>query len=199
MQSRNPNNYQGIDVSSNNSIDFVAARAAGYKIAYIKASEGISYINPKMVSQYQAAKAAGLLVGFYHYFTPLANPENQALYFEQCIGGLGMDCIPALDVEDSGGLDPLTLSAAVHACANEMGFLTGQTVMLYTYTDFVPNLQGSLAGAYPLWIADYNGQGTPAKNSIWATWAGFQYSDKGNIKGALVDLNEFTTSILIGG
>jgi hypothetical protein len=53
-------------------------------------------------------------------------------------------------------------------------------------------------GQYPLWIADYNGKDTPGDNLIWKTWAGFQYSEVGNIGGiSPLDLDEFTSTVFI--
>ena len=42
---------------------------AGIQIVYIKASEGTTFKDPYLESNYKNAKANGLKVGFYHYLT----------------------------------------------------------------------------------------------------------------------------------
>jgi lysozyme len=109
------------------------------------------------------------------------------------------DCLPALDVEINGGLQPAALSAAVHSCLNEIEYLLGQTPIIYTYTAFIQQLKATFVAQYPVWIADYNGQAAPGANPIWDIWIGYQYSDAGNIGGIVVDLDEFTNSVYVGG
>ncbi|MGL4911520.1 MAG: LysM peptidoglycan-binding domain-containing protein, partial [Romboutsia sp.] len=50
----------------------------------------------------------------------------------------------------------------------------------------------------PLWIAQY-GASAPGINGVWDSWVGFQYSEKGSVRGIAVecDLDEFTNSILL--
>ena len=47
---------------------------------FIKASEGTGYRNPSRFGQASRARAAGLVVGWYHYMRP-GNPLGQAAYF----------------------------------------------------------------------------------------------------------------------
>ena len=198
MQARSPANSQGIDISSYQAgLDFAAVRESGVSVVYIKATQGLSYVNPDLESQYAGAKINGLKVGFYHYFSPGLDPEAQALWFISTLQGYAYDCILALDVEEMGSLNQEDLSKAVHSCLNEIAYLSGHDAMLYTYTSFVQNLKSIFVGTYPLWIADYNGQEAPGDNSIWNSWVGFQYSDTGNIGGIGIDLDEFTSTIFI--
>jgi lysozyme len=201
MQTRNPTNSRAIDISSAQGagFDFQKAVSAGIKICYIKASEGLSYANPYLKVQYQGAKAAGLSVGFYHYFQPAEDPTAQASWFLTCIEGHPFDCLPVLDVEINGGLKTGPLSEGAASCLNEIQYLLGQIPVIYTYTAFIQQLQASFLAQYPLWIADYNGRPAPGYNHIWGIWIGDQYSDSGSIGGATVDLDEFTTSIYVGG
>jgi GH25 family lysozyme M1 (1,4-beta-N-acetylmuramidase) len=60
---------KGIDISAYQpNVDFEKVKAAGIEVVYIKATEGTSYINPYLKKHAAAAKAAGLKVGFYHFF-----------------------------------------------------------------------------------------------------------------------------------
>jgi len=65
----------GIDVSSHNhsgnrSIDWAAEAAAGLSFAFVKATEGTTYVNPYFHSDYHAAKDAGIIVGAYVFARP---------------------------------------------------------------------------------------------------------------------------------
>lgn len=203
MQNRSSSNCQGIDVSVyQDGLDFAAVKDAGIQIVYIKATEGKSYVNPILQDQYFRAINNGLKVGFYHYFKPGVDPIAQAQFFCNVIASLEeYACLPALDVEEDGGLLPVTLSALVHACLNEIAYITGHRAMIYCNTNYARNvLQADKVSMYPAWIADYNqGQQKPGDNPIWDTWTGFQYSSSGNIGGITVDLDEFTKNVFIDG
>jgi len=96
--------YQGVDdhgidvFSGTNVINWNLVDKSGVQMVYIKATEGISYTNPLMVSQYQGAKAAGILVGFYH-FAATNSPISEYKYFIDTISKFKQDLKPCLDYE----------------------------------------------------------------------------------------------------
>ncbi|MFK0296676.1 GH25 family lysozyme, partial [Streptomyces sp. NPDC090442] len=55
---------RGVDVSSYQS---AAYSTTGLDFAFIKATEGTSYINPRQSAQAAQARRNGLVVGFYHF------------------------------------------------------------------------------------------------------------------------------------
>lgn len=60
---------QGLDISSWQwGLDFVAAYDEGVRFVIIKASGGVTYRNEYLARQVALARAAGMLVGYYHYF-----------------------------------------------------------------------------------------------------------------------------------
>ena len=66
---------KGIDVSSHQhdggaAIGWAQVAAAGYKFAFIKATEGSYYVNPYYAADAAAARQAGLLVAAYHFAIP---------------------------------------------------------------------------------------------------------------------------------
>jgi Lyzozyme M1 (1,4-beta-N-acetylmuramidase) len=201
MQARDSSNYAGIDISAYQAgLNFATVKAAGIQIVYIKATEGTGYTNPYLQYQYNQAKANGLKVGFYHFYSPSKDAEQQAIYFNNAISVYEYDCFPVLDVEsyDDSGKD--TFSAKIHACLNEIAYLTQHKPVIYTYTSFINSyLTASYVNMYPLWVADYNSSGAPGNNSIWNSWVGYQYSSSGNIGGVTIDMDAFTVDILIEG
>jgi lysozyme len=47
-------------------VDFFRVKAAGYDMAIVKATEGVSYTDPSFTTNVDGARAARMLVGAYH-------------------------------------------------------------------------------------------------------------------------------------
>ncbi|GAB6170200.1 hypothetical protein JCM1393_26600 [Clostridium carnis] len=201
MQSINANDIKGIDVSEwQGDIDYSKVRGSGKKIVYIKATQGVNFVDPKLDSNYENAKAYGLLVGFYHFFIPSTenNALDQANNFVNSISNKISDCKLALDLEVTGGLNPYSVSYLASIFLDEVKRLTNLDVVLYTYTNFAINNITSILSKYPLWIAEYE-VSTPNANPIWNSWIAFQYSNSGYVPGVNgnCDLDVFTKEILL--
>jgi GH25 family lysozyme M1 (1,4-beta-N-acetylmuramidase) len=191
---------KGIDISAyQDGVDFAKVKASGIDVVYIKATEGTSYINPLLTTQYQGAKAAGLKVGFYHFFRAKdeVNARQQAQHFVGTICGMAFDCRLVLDLETNEGVAKPALSTVAKAFLEEVKALTGATPVVYTYVSFISEALDSTLGIYPLWIA-YYGSDPPGSNPIWESWIGWQYSSTGKVSGINgdVDLDTFTSDIL---
>jgi len=171
VNSEKSNICTGIDVSKyQQGLDFSSIMAAGITLVCIQVTEGTSYINPYWMQHYQEAKAQGLNIGFYHFFTPGVDAVAQAQYFFQAISVMPYDCLPMLNVEKDAGYESEELSGGVHAFLNEIAFLAGHMAMMYTGTSFATNnLKASYVNMYPLWEADYNSWGYPGANCSWDT------------------------------
>lgn len=167
-------------------------------MVYIKATEGTGYVNSLLKTQYQEARAAGLLVGFYHFFRAKneSNARQQAQYFVNTVKGMEYGCCPALDIETAEDLDKATLSCLAKTFLEQVKTLTGIAPVIYTYTSFISESLDSTLAAYPLWIADYR-KGAPGTNPVWKSWVGWQYSDKGSVSGISgnVDLDIFNEEV----
>ena len=69
----------GIDVSTHQgAIDWAAVAGDGIDAAYVKASEGATFEDDRFAENWAGAKAAGLEVGAYHFFTLCKEGEEQA-------------------------------------------------------------------------------------------------------------------------
>ena len=78
---------KGIDISSyQENVDFKKVKNNGIEIVYIKATEGLTYDNPLLKSQYNGAKSAGLKIGFYHLLRA-NDPTLEAKHFLSVING----------------------------------------------------------------------------------------------------------------
>lgn len=212
MQSRSKGNAQGIDVSHHQGvINWGKVAAAGISFVFIKSTQ--NSMDSQFLANVKGAKAAGLLIGAYHYLddkvTTVDMARAAAQTFHKAIvaaGGVDAFDLPfVLDYESNkNNLSPQTITAIAKAFLEEIQRYTGRMPMLYTYPAFV----GKFAGLtqYPLWIARYADQ-APADASGWRRWEFWQYSD-GSVGGVLpvggrsapgiagpVDLNEFDGTV----
>lgn len=192
---------EGIDVSQwQGNIDFEQAAAAGIRVVYIRSSMGSSYVDPYFEQNYQRAKAAGMQVGFYHYVTARTDSQAryQAQFFVNTVRGKDFECRLAMDFEDL-----INLSAEE---ANQIGLsfiqaveeFSGKGAVVYSDTSNAGSVFGGGLTAYPLWAAEY-GVSEPSSSVNWSAWAGWQYSDQGQIPGisGFVDRDIFTDAMFL--
>ena len=195
---------RGPDVSSwqhpgGVSIDWFAVRGAGQTFAMVKATEGLSYVNPYFVQDSLQMRIAGLARGAYHYADPSLPPEPQAAFYATVVLGINGpgDMPPVLDLEDSKGLPPHQLIDWTHRYLNTVRALTGRQPIIYTYPNFWRTAMADTREftQYPLWIADYNGRDAPGPlPGGWAHWSFWQYTSSGRLPGITgnVDLNVYS-------
>lgn len=184
---------KGIDISSyQKNVDFVKVKNSSIEIVYIKATEGITYTNPLLESQYAGAKAAELKIGFYHFLRS-NDPILEAKHFLNVIEGLLSDCRHAIDVEVILGQTVTKISSNVRLFANYL-ISNNKEVCIYTGDYFYANNLNNSVKDIPLWVAHYGVAKPDAANYI-----GFQYSSSGVVNGinGTVDLNEFSSGIFI--
>ncbi|MEE4578835.1 GH25 family lysozyme [Paenibacillus polymyxa] len=215
MQARKKGNAQGIDVSHHQGdINFKKVAADGISFVFIKASQGKSFRSKTFLKFVKDAKAAGLMIGAYHYVDDSATtPEmarQEAVNFVSAIkdaGGVStFDLPPVMDYESNKfNLSKTAIIAVAKAFLQEVERLTGVRPIVYTYPSFIGNFSG-LSG-YPLWIARYHATKAPSDASGWSRWDFWQYSD-GQYGGTLpngkmrvngvagpVDLNEYNGTV----
>ena len=94
---------QGIDVSNwQGDIDWNKVRAAGTQFAFIKATEGGDYVDPKFAQNWQAAKSVGIPRGAYHCVYWCRAAHEQALWFILNVPNDPDALPPVLDLEWNG-------------------------------------------------------------------------------------------------
>ncbi|HEX4962081.1 MAG TPA: GH25 family lysozyme [Thermoanaerobaculia bacterium] len=194
--SSNASEAQGIDVSHDQgSVDWAAVFQAGYVFAFIKATDGETYVDPDFAQNWSGAAAAGLLRGAYHFFRAEDSPQAQVNLFWQTVGGNG-ELPLVVDVEESMGVANATLISNLTQFLAELQQLSGRIPMIYTDPSFWNGLGTSAFGAYPLWVAEY-GATQPAVPSGWTNWAFWQHSESGSVSGitGAVDLDVFNGSL----
>lgn len=145
---------------------------AGLDFVFIKATEGTSYVSPRMASQAAHARSAGLVVGFYH-FLHAGSIAAQAAYFVDKAASLEGDPL-FVDWETAPG-GGYASCAEKDAFIKEVQRLRGSShrVGLYCNLDFWKNRDNTSFAGDALWIADYV---TAAKPRIQSAWRFHQYT-----------------------
>jgi GH25 family lysozyme M1 (1,4-beta-N-acetylmuramidase) len=201
----------GIDVADYQhphgaAINWQLVAAAGYKFAFIKATEGDYYVNPYYAGDLAQAKAAGLYAAGYHFAVPnVSGGASQADYAVRN-GDYAADghTLPlALDIEynpyggECYGLSAVGMISWLSAFTAEVRLLTGQLPVIYTTADWWRTCTGGSTafGAAPLWVAGY-GTGGPPMPAGWANWTFWQFTSHGSVPGITggVDVSYFLST-----
>ena len=193
--------YQGIDVSGyQGNINFGQVKEAGLDIVYMKSSEGSKYIDSHFERNYEQARANGLKIGFYHYMTARTEEQarGQAQFFVSVISGKVVDCRLAMDFENFGSLTREEINRIGLVFLQTVEQLSGKETILYSNAYTANTIWRGELTTYPLWIAQY-GVNQPQNNGTWDSWAGWQYTDMGEVNGisTYVDRNRFTQEVLL--
>lgn len=196
--------FSGIDVSVyQGDIDFEQVKNSGIEVVYIRAGYGFSVTDPKFEENYTNATKAGLKCGAY-YFVTARNTEQaylQATRFAELISGKTFVARPAMDFEEFGSLGKNGINIVGLAFMQKLRELTGIVPMLYTDAYNASETWDWNFAQFPLWVADYDAEEPYVTSNIWQSYAGFQYSDRGEIPGIYgnVDLDRFTSSVFLNG
>jgi lysozyme len=182
----------GIDVSHwQGAVDWRRVADDGIVFAFIKATEGGDYTDPRFAANWAGAARAGVARGAYHFYRPQTDAAAQAQHFLRTVQLGAGDLPPVLDVEVTDGRSAAEIAAGVRTWLETVERATGRRPILYTRAGFWNQVGGGL-GAYPLWVAHY-GVAEPAIPGDWDRWTFWQHSDAGRVDGVSgdVDLNWF--------
>ncbi len=178
--------------------------SSGYKFAFIKSTQGDDrapqIVNPCFRNDMNAGKAAGVLVGAYHFACTINNATREANFFVQNSSGyFGPGYLrPVLDLETQTSC---TLACNTSSCWNSYSSWvdewmsaveksTGVKPILYVTCEYARNLNSVTLQKYPLWIAN-TGVSSPCSGQF--AWNFWQYSWTGSVSGISgnVDLDYF--------
>lgn len=97
----------GMDVSHWTPVhDWTAARRDGIRFCWAKATQGSSWVDESWQRHRAGARAAGVVIGGYHYATPpTSSASAQARHLLDVAGCVAGDLTPAIDLEDPEGED----------------------------------------------------------------------------------------------
>ena len=165
------NNLFGIDVSSfQGSPDWSTVHSQGCNYAWAKATEGNYYEDPDFKSDMVNGKAAGVLMGAYHFARPdIDCVSTDANYFWNFAGGYikadGESLDPMVDFEVFNGSDcQPDYTAWFNTWASDVKAKTSSFMRPVIYCSACSGacdlIQYNLSGGIALsgWIADYDGE-----------------------------------------
>lgn len=187
----------GIDVSHyQGDINWSTVERSGINFAYVKATGGETYKDPKFDKNWYLIRTTKVHRGAYHFFFAHDNPKTQAEHFLKTIGELReYDLPPMLDIEVSDHKSYKIVEERALIWLQEVEKATKRIPIIYTNSSFGSEvLTQEKFSRYPLWIAEYGKEikeiPSPWKHSGWTIW---QHSMKGEINGinGHVDLNRF--------
>ena len=133
---------RGVDVSHHQGeVDWQRVRRDRIGFAYLKATEGSGFVDPRFQGGARAARAAGLRVGGYHYFSLCSPGAPQAEHFVGVLDSAPAASMPpAVDLELLGNCsDPPprpVLLEQVRAFIDVVERQTCQEVVVYAYPEF---------------------------------------------------------------
>jgi lysozyme len=199
----------GIDVSHHQGqVNWYLVAEGGISFAFAKATEGVTFVDPRFSANWIGIKDAGMIRGAYHFFRPAKPVDAQVDNFARTVGEIkDGDLPPVLDLEEAPTPNgdewddipgdqrvPLVLSWLEGVEAK-----LGRKPIIYTRRSFVaaelPN--AAPLGQYLLWVAHYTAKPAPALPSPWSKWTFWQYSAAGTVDGieGPADLDRFNGSL----
>ncbi len=201
---------QGIDVSHwQGAINWNAVRSSGTQFAWIKATEGTGYTDPRFDSNYVNAYHAGVIRGAYHFARPdVSGGATQAHFFASNGGAWSADNLTlpgVLDIEHNPygsmcyGKSTTQMRNWIADFYNTYKARTSRDVVIYTTASWWNRCTGSWGGMYyksPLWAAHWTSNHSPTIPNGFPTWTVWQYTSTGSVSGVPgnVDRNKFNGS-----
>ena len=158
--------------------------------SFIKATEGIGFVDGMFRRNWKKSREAGMVRGAYHYFIPYKSGKAQAENFISTVELEPGDMPPVLDVETIKGSNPTELKQNVKDWLQAIESIYKVKPIIYSNADFYSRYLGDDFNAYPLWAAHYLQKSKPRVSRPWSVW---QHSQSGRVNGisTSVDFNAF--------
>ncbi len=185
-----------IDISKfQNKISWPLVKVDGI---YIKATEGVGYVDEMFKSHVIGANSINVKIGFYHFATlnskdVLADSAAEATAFYNAIKGIGVGLPYVLDIEKNPiGLSKQEVVTWIHNFFLTLHLRGINDVCLYSYTSFLnENLTPDHGmGDIKLWIAQYSKQSAPTLPMGWKTAWLWQFASNGVVPGIVGNVDE---------
>lgn len=148
-----PLKVSGVDTSHHQTGEpnLSAAVKAGVEFWYHKCTEGTSFVDSLYDLRRARASPTPIVFGGYHFARPsVGDARAEAAHFVKHLTIMPGDLLPALDIEEDGGLTDAQLDAWAKNFCDEVLKLTGYNCVVYT-----PYSLPSVAHL-PLWVARYS-------------------------------------------
>lgn len=194
---------KGVDVSAyQGDIDWNTLSKQGIEFAFIKATEGSSFIDEKFNINYQNASKTNLKIGAYHFFSYDSEGSTQADNFIRTVPKEDNMLPPVIDVEFYG--DKYKDIPNVEETQKQLNILLQKLEDYYekkpiiyaTYKAYNLYIAHSFKDNY-IWIRDVYFRPKLKDNREWTFW---QYTDRARLDGyngkeKRIDVNVFNGNI----
>lgn len=159
---------------------------------FMKATEGITFSDPRFEDNWKNAKAIGIKRGAYHFFRPGVNATLQAQNFLSALGKDIGELPPVLDVEVHDRKTDEHIRSSVLNWLETVEKGSGAKPIIYTNMDYYHRIFALGFEEYPLWVARYRRrhlavQSEDRRVHFW------QFTDRALVNGieGKVDMNVF--------
>lgn len=175
----------GVDVSHHQGkIDWKVLSSQGIDFAYIKATEGATFVDPEFEENFKNARATSLRVGAYHFFSFDSTGEEQAKHFRRTVEPYEGMLPPAVDVEYYGDyasgkpVDEAKVKAELRKLIDLLTEEYGMRPVVYAADDsYDAFVRGELDDCDTWYRSVYSGVGDGVD---WTFW---QYSNRHVLDG----------------
>lgn len=181
---------RGVDLSSyQGEVAMETLASQNVEFAYIKATEGDTYVDSRFAENWAAAAEAGLLAGAYHYFSYTTSGSAQATHYIETVGSLDGRLIPVVDMEltkeeKANPPDKAAVVTALRAYVAVIEEEYGVRPMIYATRDYYKQYLADDFADYPRWVRSVL---WPVYFEAGGDWVLWQYDDHGEIEGYVGD------------
>ncbi|MBC8753357.1 hypothetical protein H2O64_01660 [Kordia sp. YSTF-M3] len=199
-----PSFVYGIDISmfQGNEMNTLSKQKDSLDFIICKATEGVTYTDPKFSYNWKTIKEKSFVRGAYHFYRSEDDPISQAANFLNAIATIDpTDLPPIIDFEEAGidaSQSVPDVQSNLKIFINEIEKKLKRTPIIYTDIP-VGNkyLNDASFAKYPLWIANYDGKETPDLPDTWKEkgWKMWQKSDHYKTDGTTDDFDVFNGSL----
>ena len=178
----------GIDVSHHQSyVDWARIAAQNIDFAFIKATEGHTFVDTLYCHNWEALQREGILRGAYHFFRPTLDATIQAQNFISSVLLQPGDLPPVIDAEVLDEATPAQLRARLRVWVDSITTHYGVAPILYTNVNFYNDHLAGHFDELPLWLARYHGDApSTTDDRAWQFW---QYGNRGRLDGVGGDID----------
>lgn len=187
----------GVDVSHwQGKMDWERSKEAGVQFAFIKATEGLNYVDTQFKANVDGCKANNIPFAVYHFWRSLVTPQQQFNNIMCAYDDIRKAVPIAIDVEVFDGLTPEHNKSMLVVLIEELIKETKMMPTLYTRK----SIWDSNVAPYkrwkelPLWVGNWDAS-SPVLPRDWTDWLVWQYKVSndgykyGAENGKQIDLN----------
>ena len=191
---------RGVDVSSyQGEIDWKTLSSQNLSFAFIKATEGSSFVDPCFDYNYEQAQKTDLLIGAYHFFSYDSSGEDQAENFISTVSKIDNMLPPVIDLEFYGDKEknPPKQKAVREQLDRMLKKLEdhyGQKPVIYATEKSYSLYLAGVYEEYDIWIRNVITGPSLSDNRQWTFW---QYTNREQLTGyrgkeKYIDMNVFS-------